>query len=309
MMKRVPTYVILGFTLGLLAPCLQILAGLPAIYFSFYGLRQVYQSDGQLGGERLAQAGLILGGLGTLISLVGFGLVLAMPWFARARQAESMNRLRLIGEALGAYSQNDDRLPAATRDPEKLPPPERLSWMADLLPHLQLGTRQQTRWIDLAAQLDRSAGWEARANESVLNTPVLVFQCPSHPDYTPNQRPAPTHYVAMAGVGARAAYLAREDRDAGAFGHDRPVRLAEVQRGISHTLAVLETAHDNGPWLAGDRPTVRGMPAADDLLGRDKPFGGMHRGLTILLFLDGSARLFHNDTAGAVLRQQSRLRE
>ncbi|MFQ3651694.1 MAG: DUF4190 domain-containing protein, partial [Gemmataceae bacterium] len=157
--KPVPIYVMVGFVLGLLSPCLPILAGLPAVYFSFYGLRQVYQSDGQLGGERLAQFGLILGSLGTLVTLIGVASLVAIPWLARARQAESMNRLRLIGEALALYAQKDDRLPAATRDPEPLTPPERISWMADLLPYLQPGTRQQPRWLDLAARLDRGVGW------------------------------------------------------------------------------------------------------------------------------------------------------
>jgi hypothetical protein len=35
----------------------------------------------------------------------------------------------------------------------------------------------------------------------------------------------------------------------------------------------------------------------------------MHRGLTLILFLDGSARLFHNDTDVTVWEQQSRLRD
>jgi hypothetical protein len=309
-MKRVPRYVLIGFFLGLLSPCLQIVAGLPALYFSFFGLRQINQSDGQLGGKWLAQIGLMLGGLGTLISVLGFALLVALPWLARARQAESLNRLRLIGEGLMVYSQADDRLPPATRDPERLAPPERLSWLADVLPYLQIGTRSPTRWQELAAKIDRSAGWQAAVNESARNTVVPLWVCPWHPAYDPRQRPAPTHYVGMAGVGERAAYLAREDREAGAFGHDRPVRWAEVQRGTSHTLGVLETAWENGPWLAGDRPTVRGMPAqGDQLLGWEKPFGGLHKGLTLLLFLDGSARAYHNDTAGDVLRQQARLRE
>jgi hypothetical protein len=308
-MKRVPTWVWVGFGLGLLSPLLQILAGLPALYFSYLGLRAIHLSDGQLGGRRLAMAGMVLGALGTLISVVGFLAIVLMPFLATSRRVECMNRLRMIGEGLNVYAQDREAFPPATRDPQRLDPDRRISWMADVLPLIAPGSRQQARFAEIALKIDREAAWDDPQNAAALNSTVMPYLCPGHPEFDPRQRPAPTHYVGCAGVGEKAAYLPRADENAGLFGHDRPVRLAEVQTGFSYTFSVLETARDNGPWLAGDRPTVRGMPEGEKLLGPGHAFGGLHRGITHILMMDGSVRVFHNDTVGVVLRQQARIHE
>jgi hypothetical protein len=308
-MKRVPTWVWLGFGFGLLSPLLQIVAGLPALYFSYRGLRAVNLSDGELGGRRLAVAGMVLGAIGTLLSVVGFLAIVLIPFLSLSHRAECMNRLRMIGEGLNVYAQERDAFPPATRDPQRLAPDRRISWMADVLPRMAPGGRPQARFAEIASKIDREAAWEDPQNAGARNSPVVAYLCPGHPQYDPRQRPAPTHYVGCAGVGEKAAYLPREDAKAGLFGHDRGVREGEVETGLAYTFAALETAWENGPWLAGDHPTVRGLPLGEKLLGPGHAFGGMHRGITHILMMDGSVRIFHNDTAAAVLQQQACFRE
>ncbi len=60
-------------------------------------------------------------------------------------------------------------------------------------------------------------------------------------------------------------------------------------------MIVMETTRDNGPWLAGGTPTVRGLdPNGERYLGLGQPFGGLHRDGVNILWADGSVR-FQND--------------
>ena len=54
--------------------------------------------------------------------------------------------------------------PPATRDPAKLPPERRLSWMVDLLPKLGEGTRANETCRAVAGKIDATAAWDDPAN-------------------------------------------------------------------------------------------------------------------------------------------------
>ena len=60
----------------------------------------------------------------------------------------------------------------------------------------------------------------------------------------------------------------------------------------STTLMAIETTVENGPWMAGGPPTVRGLNQAEQpYLGKGRQFGGSHRGGCMAVFADGSVRL------------------
>ena len=71
-------------------------------------------------------------------------------------------------------------------------------------------------------------------------------------------------------------------------------------------MMVLETAYENGPWLAGGFPTVRGLdPDVEYYCGRGRPFGGIHSGIVNILYVDGSVREQTDKTPGKVFRAEA----
>ncbi len=292
-----------SFVLGLTSLLLGALTGLPALWLGLRGVRAVNLSDGALRGARLAAAGMILGGIGTMVTVLGFFAIVAVQLRQTSERVECVNRLRMIGVALNMYADRHKRFPAATKDPRRLPPDRRLSWLADVLPLMGAGTSQAGRYQEIAKAIDRNEGWDDPANATALATPVRVFLCPAHPHNVARRSPAVTDYVGIAGIDPEAVNLPRDDVRAGMFGNDRGVRRREVERGISHTMMVVETSADNGPWLAGGHPTARGLaPDEEHYLGWDRPFGGMHPGVTNVLWVDGSVRSASDKTPAALFR-------
>src|SRR5262249_34049621 len=140
--------------------------------------------------------------------------------------------------------------------------------------------------------LDR--GWRAETNRKALNTSIRWYLCPGDPSYRPHSEPGLTSYIGIAGVGKDAPDLPKGSSNRiGVFGYpeDRQLRLDDASRGISFVMMVAETAHDNGPWLAGGPPTVRGLDPDDQpYIGTGRPWGGCHSGGLYVLLLDGSVR-------------------
>jgi Protein of unknown function (DUF1559) len=110
-----------------------------------------------------------------------------------------------------------------------------------------------------------------------VQSPLPLFRCP---DWDREAAPEPASaipYLGVAGLGADAPSRPAADRRAGVFGYDRRTPLAAVTDGLSHTLMILESARDNGPWARGGPSTVRGLdPAGRPYLGTGRPFGGTH---------------------------------
>jgi prepilin-type processing-associated H-X9-DG protein len=101
----------------------------------------------------------------------------------------------------------------------------------------------------------------------------------------------PTHYLGPSGVGADAASLPAGAPGAGAFGYDRKLALADVQRPAADVLVVIETGNASGAWTAAGPPTVRGLdPGHLPYLGANGRFGGNHPGGANAAFADGSVR-------------------
>jgi hypothetical protein len=279
--------------------------GIPALVVGVRTLRSINASDGALGGARLAVAGIIAAVCGLALPALGVVAMLAISAQAASKRVECANHLRQIGVALNKYADAHEAFPPATQVPADLPPPRRLSWLADVLPLLAEGTRAAEAYQALSAKVDGQRGWDDPANAAALAARVGMFHCPAHPGPVTNA----THYVGLAGVNPGAIDLKRDDPRAGMFGYDRGVKRQDVTAGISFTMMAMETASGNGPWLAGGFPTARGLdPDVEQYAGPGRPFGGLHAGVVQVLWVDASVRPVSDATPGSLFRKQATLR-
>jgi prepilin-type processing-associated H-X9-DG protein len=297
-----------SFVLGLASLFLLLLAGLPALALGLRGLRDVHASDGRLRGRRLAAAGMLLGGLGCLATLAGLAVGVVAHLTVRSQRLECANNLRRIGLAANKYADaHQEALPRGTL-PGPQPPEKCLSWLAALLPYLGEQPTAHQRYLGLSAKLDPKQPWDAPANAEALDTPLSVFLCRAHPHFEPRPHPGLTHYVGLTGVGPDAARLPTDSPRAGVFGYDRVVRRQDVTAGISFTMLATETAVDNGPWLAGGRPTLRELaPDETHYIGPGRPFGGLHPGGANVLWVDASVRWVGEGVSPEDFRAQATL--
>jgi Protein of unknown function (DUF1559) len=305
---------VLSFILGLLALPLNILAGLPALLIGYRGLYAINASEGRLRGRILAVAGMALGTVGCVIG-IGFGLFLLFGHLgANAARLDCANNLREIGVALEAYQQNHaETYPAATIPNKQLAPDKRLSWMADILPFMRRRTQSTAAWQSFLGSIDQHKGWQDPANAAAANTRVYTFLCPGDANPLMRTTPGLTDYVGISGIGPDAAALAVEAPDAGFFGYDRAVRLPQATKLRASIMIVTETTNNNGPWIAGGPPTVRGVvPEEAPLIGLDRPFGGCHYSFTRVpglntLWLDASVRYLTNSAPPEMFADHARL--
>ncbi len=296
--------------LGVASFLLPLVASIPALFLGYRALYGINAADGRLSGRRLAVAGIILGGLTTGMTVIGFVVLIFVNLSQKGRYAECMNNLRRIGLGVNVYNDNtrEKTFPFAAIPNAELPVNERLSWHAGILPYLDHAVPANRKWLDVSGAIDRKRSWGDPDNAVAANTTISIFLCPNHPTYDPMVRPATAHYVGCAGLGADAASLPKGDERAGFFGYDRVLRRDDlIKKGASSTLMVLETTNQNGPWIAGGFPTVRGVPEVDHLIGFDAPFGGCHAGGMNALFADGSVRPLSDTIEPKVFQDLARL--
>jgi prepilin-type processing-associated H-X9-DG protein len=284
-------WAVASLVLGLLSLVLFIVSGLPALFLGLRTLRTINESDGRLRGRRLAIAGMVLGGFGTLATLVGLAWLILLQLQSTANRVACADHLRQLGVAIHEYQMQTKRFPRGTVANDRLPAEERLSWLVTLLPYSMADTPGRKSLFD---QIDKPTAWNAEVNRKAIETPVRFYVCPALPGARSHQGPARTSYPGIAGVGRHVAELPKEQNGTltphiGVFGYDRQVGPEDLARGLSYTLLVAETALADGPWAAGGPPTVRGLdPTELPYLGPSRQFGGLHaNGLNVLL-ADGS---------------------
>ena len=282
--------------LGLLALPLTLLTGVPALIVGYRALYAINASEGQLRGRRLALAGMLLGTVGCLLG-VGYGLLLLVNRLGEAsNRLECANNLRQIGQGLELYAKHHgDKYPKAVVD-GTLPPTERLSWVAELAPLMPRKAMSEAKWQTILAALDPKQPWQAPVHQLPRDTNLIGLLCRSFPAGKVRDTPGLTDYVGVAGIGLDAAELPRQAPRAGFFGYNRQLRQKELADQQALTLIVVETTRDNGPWIAGGKPTVRDIePEQDPQIGWERPFGGCHfnfdgqAGMNTL-WLDGSVK-------------------
>jgi prepilin-type processing-associated H-X9-DG protein len=312
---RLSKAAVVAFVLGVSSLILLVVTALPALYIGLVAVRAVNGSDGQLRGGRLAVAGLILGGFSTLVTVLGCIALVLLNVQDKSQLAGCRNNLRQIGQAVATYYDHHPdvdhprgRFPSAVVPNSALPPERRLSWQAAVLPSLVDTTPAGKKREKLAGEIAFEESWDSPANGGPRQANVAPFLCPvfAH-EFTAGQAGL-TSYVGVAGVGADAASLSKDNPRAGFFGYDRILTRSDISAATGSTMMVVETTRDNGPWLAGGPPTVRVLDAdGDRYLGVGQPFGGLHRGGLNVLWADGSVGFVNDQIAPAVFRTLSRI--
>jgi hypothetical protein len=266
-----------SLVLGLLSPVLSLLGAVPAIFLGVRAVRAINLADGRLRGTRLAVAGMALGVLVTMATVVGVGAFIVLRMNRPAGGLACVDNLRAIGLAAHVYADTHGQVfPPGTAPTPGLAPGRRLSWLALLLPYMEAKTHGARTWQSLADKLDRDKAWDVGPNAATAGIRVRRFLCPmAH--LAGETVPAPTSYPGLAGVDPDAALLAKTDPRAGFFGYDRTITADDVRRGLNYTMIVAETGSNPGPWLAGGPATDRGLdPDVTTYIGAGRPFGGLH---------------------------------
>src|SRR5690606_32081296 len=148
------------------------------------------------------------------------------------------------------YHDQKDSFPSGTVESSAKEIESRQSWLVEILPYLE----QQA----LYEEIDKNRAWDARVNERAARTVVPTFINPSTPDSIEADKPAPSHYVGLAGLGEDGPNLPANDPRAGFFGYNRVTRMRDITDGTSNTAIVADAKGDStGPWMQGGEATIR----------------------------------------------------
>jgi hypothetical protein len=280
--------------LGLFSLCLFLITGIPAIILGILGLRDIGRSEGRVTGQGLAIAGLVLGGLGLLLSaVVPFLLIgLLLPAVSKVREAaasaQSQNNLKMIGLALHAHNDTLGELPpVAVYDRTGKP---LYSWRVLLLPYLDEGALYQ--------QFHLNEAWDSPHNRQFLARIPKMYQTPGAP---PNEEGL-TFYQVF--IGPETPFPTPQTQGLQPYprlGFGLDLRAPPRSRipgsfpdGTSNTFAVVEAA-DPVPWT---KP-------ADLVYDSKGPFprlGGASSASFNVLFFDGSTRRVRKTANEQLLR-------
>ncbi len=177
-------------------------------------------------------------------------------------------------------------------------PNQRVSWMVDLLPHLNHG--------DVFAEIDPKQSWRVDKNLRAGNHWIPEFIDPTYPrdSWTarvpslPGSDLGATHFTGLSGIGLESAEFPDDPvhrHKLGMFGYDRPTSFDDVPDGLSNTIFLIETPPTfPRPWIAGGGATVQGVPEKNSIA----PFVYNHgdKQGTYALMCDGSVRWLSADT-------------
>jgi hypothetical protein len=224
--------------------------------------------------KRSALILLVVFGIG-FFAILGISLVIRSNYQEHEKTTHAVNLMQ-IGYGLEEYRKVYGSFPSGTIENQDLTPSKRLSWIVSILPFIEQDNLFQT--------VDRTKGWEARENASIINRGLFIFSG-SYEEGSSNR------CVGVAGVGVDAPELPISDPKAGVFGHDRKTRLADIKDGAANTMMVIDTRLDLGPWAAGGQASVRGIDTDHKpYIGLNRQFGGYFRNGTWVLMADGSIR-------------------
>lgn len=271
-------------------PALAI--GLVAVLLGLVSSADVRRSRGQLKGQRLARAGVLIG---------TFGMFLAPLVFARLgdRQRENAGReeidgrLRRIGQGLNQFHDQQGHFPDSAikgRDAHGDNVPMH-GWMTPLLP--MLGHEAVYRRIDLKQPFD------APVNVSAMQQPIPEFSLPRRKPARSTRGFALTHF---AGVGGQDVREPTGLVHLGMFGDSGPVKREQFTDGLSQTIVVGEIRDRDPPappW--GEPGNIRSI--GEGLNRQFRGFGNANGSGATFLHADGSVKFYSNKTDRRVLER------
>jgi prepilin-type N-terminal cleavage/methylation domain-containing protein len=220
-----------------------------------------------------------------VVILLGLAIVL-LPAIGNVKRAATRascaNQLKMIGQSVHHYRDAHGHFPPGTVPGTQLPPDQRLSFYALLLPKLDA-------MKPLSDKLALTEPWDAERNRTAIKDfNWSMFLCHEWSGELPQDvkrelpgglvnYPTYTNFVGIAGVGPDAAARPIDAPGIGMFGYDRTLKVEQVKDGLANTLLLIETGHEVGPWYRGGPGTLRCVdPSVEQLVGGGRPFGGTH---------------------------------
>jgi prepilin-type processing-associated H-X9-DG protein len=260
---------IASLVLGILSFFCMFFTGLPAIILGSMGLSEAGRSGGRVGGKGMAIAGIVLGSIGSCLSIIAVLIALLLPAVQAAREAarraQCVNNLKQIGLAFHNYAQAEGNFPAAAiADPQGKP---LLSWRVAILPYIEQDA--------LYRQFKLDEPWDSPNNLPLLSQMPRTYLCPSDApsgEFT-------TRYQGIAGPGA-------------IFDGSKGTPLNDITDGTSNTLLVAES----------DQPVPWTKPDDVDITAITTSLGSRHPGGFNALFADGSVRFLKVTINPAILQ-------
>jgi prepilin-type processing-associated H-X9-DG protein len=228
------------------------------------------------------------------VGVVGAAVLLPAVQHAResSRRTQDMNNLKQIGLALHNFHDAYQMFPGGTVDAPDLTPDKRLSWMASILPFLDEPVLFQS--------FDFKKPWDDPINMA-RNAQVAAYLNPNMNDTTDANGNGLSHYAGMAGLGADAPALAKNDPRAGVFGYNRKVAIRDITDGTANTIMAMDVNAKLGAWAAGGPSTIRAFTEEPYINGPDG-IGGNFAGGANFLFADGSVRFIRENVDPKVLK-------
>ncbi|MCI0702099.1 MAG: DUF1559 domain-containing protein [Planctomycetia bacterium] len=249
-----------ALVLGLISLCMGPLLGVPALICGVIALSRP-------GGRGGAVAGVITGGIGTLVT--PFLLIaLLLPAVHKVRDSaarmQDSNNLKQIAIGVHNYHDNNNKLPPATPEGRLRPATGDLSWRVHLLPYVEQSA--------LYKQFNTNQAWDSPTNRPHSQVRVPVFVSAADPVGTTE-----TRYRVFVGSGTL-------------YDPVKPVKnFTDVPDGLGSTFFAVET-RDTVPWSQPNELQY-------DRDGSLPQLGHEHRKGFQVIMLDGSVRFISEKTS------------
>jgi hypothetical protein len=211
---------ITSMVLGIFSFFCSIFTALPAIILGIVALGKIDRSQGRLTGKGLAVAGIAMGSVFTLLSVMMALLLIPAVSAARvtAQRIESTNNMKqiMLGH-LNYESMKKTFSPAGGGGG----PGAGLSWRVHILPYMEEGG------ADLYQQFHLDEPWDSEHNRALVARMPNIYKDPQG-----RLAPGKTAYLAVRGEGT-------------AFGDGtKGPRLREFTDGLSRTAVLVEASPD-----------------------------------------------------------------